>query len=205
MVVEPPDACQCLRDVQLALLLLADLQSGLLVLNRRRLLLSPNEARTVAIGLPQERPQSYSGFAVTCGLERFAGLSERRYRSEPRPGYLSKAKYTTESRGNYGRKPNNHSCRCWPSTWTWVRWQRYRFRNRLKDLVLVRHRNLGCNSIPIARSKPSKQISYRIDGNVSSITPASRAKLAAVATEAEAQGCTNFRHSERTELCDPPS
>lgn len=31
------------------------------------------------------------------------------------------------------------------------------------------------------------------------------AKLAAVATEAEAQGCTNFRHSERTELCDPPS
>ena len=31
------------------------------------------------------------------------------------------------------------------------------------------------------------------------------AQLAAVATEAEAQGCTNFRHSERTELCDPPS
>ena len=31
------------------------------------------------------------------------------------------------------------------------------------------------------------------------------AKLTAVATEAEAQGCTNFRHSERIELCDPPS
>lgn len=31
------------------------------------------------------------------------------------------------------------------------------------------------------------------------------AELTAVTTEAEAQRCTNFRHSERTELCDPPS
>lgn len=31
------------------------------------------------------------------------------------------------------------------------------------------------------------------------------AKLTAVATEAEAQRCTNFRHSEGTELGDPPS
>jgi hypothetical protein len=30
-------------------------------------------------------------------------------------------------------------------------------------------------------------------------------ELTAVATEAEAQGRTNFRHSGRTELCDPPS
>src|SRR5262245_8104635 len=30
-------------------------------------------------------------------------------------------------------------------------------------------------------------------------------QLVAVATEAEAQGCTDFRHSERTELCNPLS
>jgi hypothetical protein len=54
------------------------------------------------------------------------------------------------------------------------------------------------------RSK--KQTSYRVAGNVLWRTrQRGPAQLAAVATEAEAQGCTNFRHSERTELRDPPS
>jgi hypothetical protein len=52
-----------------------------------------------------------------------------------------------------------------------------------------------------------KQTSYRVAGSARSMahSPCGPAKLAAVATEAEAQGCTDFRHSERTELCDPPS
>ena len=57
--------------------------------------------------------------------------------------------------------------------------------------------------LPAQKSKPvSELLATSVLWRTRQCGPA---KLAAVTTEAEAQGCTNFRHSERTELCDPPS
>jgi hypothetical protein len=63
---------------------------------------------------------------------------------------------------------------------------------------VVESERVGEESVNQAVSYVSNNAAYHRHGFRSIL-------LTAVATEAEAQRCANFRHSGRTELCEPPS